>query len=595
MQLKGVPYRPSDVAFVIRALASFAWSLIRLHVIELPYLIITRFTRPSRQHHPSWLWIFTIVMAIARSVARQGRNISNVRLIGEVLMAPLALSIYLRRHVKVTKSSFKVRRDILLLPERATLSQVRERLATRLPDGKLDPVNPADVYFDSFHPTDAQLANIPEEVGHIDDDGTYTLHGEWIEVMDDPKNPRPRSEVVCLYFHGGGHTFLGPRSHRPWVARLMQKFGPGARAFVLDYRQAPEHPFPAAIHDAFAAYLYMTNPNHKALILNDDSCPDMLDVNPRNIFVAGDSAGGNLTVAFNLYMKNYVQLATDAKFESPFASVAISPWSDMGCTLPSMNADDWHCYCPGPFGSSPFDKEEFMNFKTQHTSFPIDLARNYLCGDATLVPNQRNAFGDEHAWKWYRALAQHPLTSFGHRGNLEGLPDILFHTGSYDRLVDDTRLLAHRVGMANKDKIVRLEVYKDTVHVHHILEHLALATYATKNIVRFVLRVLQARKEREKLLTNSATDAQSADALPSPTKQQHQEQHTQPSSLHSPKIVLVNSEAQPLLADQCLSSSVKGHKDDNVEWILVHLDGREEAKNEGWPIAMLKNCWPSES
>ncbi|KAG0240814.1 hypothetical protein BGW41_006672 [Actinomortierella wolfii] len=620
-QLKGIPYRPSDISFIFRAFMFIGWSLLRLHVIELPYLIVTRFKEPTRQHHPSWFWAFSIAMAISRSVAVQARTISNIRLVGEIMMAFLPLTMILRRNTKVTKVSFRVKRDVLLQPERATLSHVRQKLAKQFPDGKLDPTNPPDVYFDSFHPpstgSNAQLANLPEEVGHIDDDGTYTLHGEWIEILDDPNNPRPRSNVVCLYFHGGGHVFLGPSSHRSWVARMMQKFGPGARAFVLDYRQAPEHPFPAAIHDAFASYLYLTEPNHEALILNEDSGQHKLGVDPRNIFVAGDSAGGNLTVAFNLYMKNYVQPSTNPKIEMPFASVAISPWTDMGSTLPAMNATDWHCFCPGPIGSSPFDMNAFTEYKTINKHFPINLARNYLCGKADLVPNQRNGFGDEQTWKWYTALAQHPLASFAHRGNLEGMPDSLFHTASYDRLVDDTRLLAHRVGLANPDKIVRLELYKDSVHVHHMLEHLDLTEHATNNIARFILRVIHARKERENLLKTMAggidTPISSQEKMPHPapspsSSNRKIDSATQENSngsmvgdenTENPKkayTIHTQPSEQPLsLAPLLMPSMMKDKGDDNVEWVVVNQRGEESARNEGWPITVLKNCWPLES
>ncbi|KAG0235728.1 hypothetical protein BGW42_004778 [Actinomortierella wolfii] len=560
-QLKGIPYRPSDISFIFRAFMFIGWSLLRLHVIELPYLIVTRFKEPTRQHHPSWFWAFSIAMAISRSVAVQARTISNIRLVGEIMMAFLPLTMIWRRNTKVTKVSFRVKRDVLLQPERATLSHVRQKLAKQFPDGKLDPTNPPDVYFDSFHPpstgSNAQLANLPEEVGHIDDDGTYTLHGEWIEILDDPNNPRPRSNVVCLYFHGGGHVFLGPSSHRSWVARMMQKFGPGARAFVLDYRQAPEHPFPAAIHDAFASYLYLTEPNHEALILSEDSGQHKLGVDPRNIFVAGDSAGGNLTVAFNLYMKNYVQPSTNPKIEMPFASVAISPWTDMGSTLPAMNAADWHCFCPGPIGSSPFDMNAFTEYKT------------------------------------------------------------INHTASYDRLVDDTRLLAHRVGLANPDKIVRLELYKDSVHVHHMLEHLDLTEHATNNIARFILRVIHAHKERENLLKTMAG------GIDTPISSQEKPPHPAPSpsspnrkidsatqensngslvgdeNTENPKkayTIHTHPSEQPLsLAPLLMPSMMKDKGDDNVEWVVVNQRGEESVRNEGWPITVLKNCWPLES
>ncbi|KAI9242205.1 MAG: alpha/beta hydrolase fold-domain-containing protein, partial [Podila humilis] len=89
--------------------------------------------------------------------------------------------------------------------------------------------------------------------------GNYQLKGEWIEALTDPKKPdtRPRSKTVILYFHGGGHVFLSPASHRNFLSRLARDVGPGTRVFSVDYRMAPEHPFPAAIHDAFAAYLYL--------------------------------------------------------------------------------------------------------------------------------------------------------------------------------------------------------------------------------------------------------------------------------------------------------------------------------------------------
>ncbi|KAG0282728.1 hypothetical protein BGZ98_006648, partial [Dissophora globulifera] len=187
-------------------------------------------------------------------------------------------------------------------------------------------------YLASMHPPatgpSARLSNLPEEVGHLDKDGTFTLKGEWIEattVADDKH--RPRSNTVILYFHGGGHAFLSPASHRDFVCRLARDVGPGTRVFSVDYRMAPEHPFPAAIHDAFAAYLYLTEPGHEAFALDslgNKKRNQHAPVDPRDLVVSGDSAGGNLAAALMLYLTNYVQPATEPKYVMPHAALLLS-------------------------------------------------------------------------------------------------------------------------------------------------------------------------------------------------------------------------------------------------------------------------------
>lgn len=87
---------------------------------------------------------------------------------------------------------------------------------------------------------------------------------------------------------------------------------------------APENPFPAAIHDAFAAYLYLTEPTHLALTLDKCSAPHHVPVDPRDIVVGGDSAGANLAAAFMLYMAHYVQPSTEPQYILPHATLLLS-------------------------------------------------------------------------------------------------------------------------------------------------------------------------------------------------------------------------------------------------------------------------------
>src|SRR5689334_3784789 len=116
--------------------------------------------------------------------------------------------------------------------------------------------------------------------------------------------PGARADAVLFYLHGGGYVIGSPRSHRHLAAALAR--AAGTRALLLDYRLAPEHPFPAALDDAVAAYEWL---------LAAGAAPD-------RVIIAGDSAGGGLTVATLLALR-------DRRLPRPAGGVCISPWVDL--------------------------------------------------------------------------------------------------------------------------------------------------------------------------------------------------------------------------------------------------------------------------
>ncbi|KAF9934444.1 hypothetical protein BGZ67_003826 [Mortierella alpina] len=530
--LKGILHKPRDIAFMARVVAMGVWAMVRLHGFELPFLIVTRFKYNTEQHPLDWPWWWTIFMGLVRIVAPEIRTIGQLRFVGLVIERAIPFQMLYTRHVKVSKNvQFRVNLEILLRPERATLASVRNRLQDQGCNLEDCLLHPTLAYLESMHPpslgTLAQLANLPEEVGSLDSTGSFNVKGEWIEATPRKNETRPTSKTVILYFHGGGHGFLSPASHRKFLADWAKDVGPGTRVFSVDYRLAPEHPFPAAIHDAFAAYLYLTEPRHEALSLDKKrSFRHHLPVDPRDIVVGGDSAGGNLAAAFMLYMKTYVQPAT------------------------TPNCSDSYCFCPGPIGTSPFDKEAYMNFTKLH------LARNYLCGDATTVPNARNALGKEREWEWYSHLAQHPLVSPVHRADVSELTNTLIQTGTHDRLIDDNRLYAHRLGTDNPSKLVRIEVYKGMVHVHQVFSILGAAQTASRNLARFI--------ERSRSYRDAAEDISE--------------------TIQRRYVTLENGYR---------ASGMVQHKSlDGVEWVVVGDRGKEEARDEGWPLALLAKKWP---
>jgi acetyl esterase/lipase len=109
---------------------------------------------------------------------------------------------------------------------------------------------------------------------------------------------------VCLYFHGGAFVMGGFNSHRDMAARLAEKAG--VTLLMVDYRLAPEHPFPAALDDAVAVY--------HALLARGTA--------PARLFMGGDSAGGNIVLATAQALRN-------SGTRMPCAMFLFSPWVDL--------------------------------------------------------------------------------------------------------------------------------------------------------------------------------------------------------------------------------------------------------------------------
>jgi monoterpene epsilon-lactone hydrolase len=138
--------------------------------------------------------------------------------------------------------------------------------------------------------------------------------GDWVVPHKDSQCAR-----VMLYLHGGGFFACSPVTHRPLVGSLVARLH--ARAFVPDYRLAPEHPFPAALDDAMQSYRYLIHELH---------------IDPTHIVVAGDSAGGGLALSLAMQIRDNV-------LPQPGALVLYSPWTDMAVTGHSIDENSDRC------------------------------------------------------------------------------------------------------------------------------------------------------------------------------------------------------------------------------------------------------------
>ena len=254
----------------------------------------------------------------------------------------------------------------------------------------------------------------------IDDDietervGVNGVAAEWIWA---PESDKRR---VILYLHGGGYVIGSVRTHRVLLAHLAR--AAKARVLALDYRLAPETPFPGPIDDTVNAYQWLLSEG----------------IEPANMAIAGDSAGGGLVVAALVALKSVGE-------PLPAAGVCISPWSDMESTGGSMMTNS---------ESDPSVSKERL----------LKLAGIYL--------NGKNP--------------QAPLASPIH-ADLTGLPPLHLQVGSIEVLLDDSTMLkkhAHKAGVS-----VQMEVWDDMPHVwHHYAPILPEARKAISKIGEFLLQ-----------------------------------------------------------------------------------------------------------
>jgi monoterpene epsilon-lactone hydrolase len=238
----------------------------------------------------------------------------------------------------------------------------------------------------------ASMVTIPEDVRcePVDAGG---VPAEWITTTGVVNNR------VILYLHGGGYVAGSIKTHRDLAARISRVSK--ARVLIINYRLAPEHIFPAAIEDATAAYRWLISTEK---------------ITPNNLIVAGDSAGGGLTIACLLKLR-------EMRVALPAAAICLSPWTDLANTGESLK---------NKAKIDPFVTPEELEFD----------AKQYL--------------GDEDP--------RNPLASPLY-ANLQGLPPSLIHVGGREILLDDSVRFAERAKAAGVD--VKLEIWKDMVHVWH--------------------------------------------------------------------------------------------------------------------------------
>jgi acetyl esterase/lipase len=176
----------------------------------------------------------------------------------------------------------------------------------------------------------------------------------YVEILTPPK---VLSGMVVLQLHGGGYIGKVVNAHRSFAKNYSDMRG-GMKCFLVDYRVAPKHPYPAALEDAYQAYRFLLGLGYEG----------------RQIILAGDSAGGGLCLALCAYLR-------DKKQPMPAAAVLMSPWTDLTASGASYEEN----YTKDPlFGNT----RESMIYNGEYygTHNPAEPYISPLFGDFTGFP-----------------------------------------------------------------------------------------------------------------------------------------------------------------------------------------------------------------
>ena len=265
-----------------------------------------------------------------------------------------------------------------------------------------------------------------------------TVPATWVDVKG------VRQDRVVLYLHGGAFITETPVFHAALLSRICREAR--SRGLMLSYRLAPEHPYPAALDDCVSAYRWLLAQGQQ----------------PGRIIVAGDSAGGNLTLALMLRLR-------DENLPLPAGAVALSPVTDLSFSGESVRRND--------------GVDDMFSADLLDALVPVYLGKRDLCEHPHVSP----LFGD-----------------------FAGMPPLLLIVGSTELLLDDSVRVAQRWPGAT------LLVWDGMPHVFAGFDFLPEAKAATQRIGSFIRDCLSAQAKSAGDAPEVAEAAAAADAAPAP-------------------------------------------------------------------------------
>ena len=253
---------------------------------------------------------------------------------------------------------------------------------------------------------------------------------EWVIAPGADSNRR------VLYIHGGGFVMGSPKSHRPITSKFSEITG--SAVLAIDYRLMPEHKLVDCVEDCRTAYQW--------ILENGPDGPEKI----RQLFIAGDSAGGNLTLSLIAWIR-------DRKLRVPEAAVALSPLTDTTFSGASIRSNE----------SSDIMLKPFLKVLNKIPQFI-------------------------KSW-WvvskYRVRPANPIAS-PLLGDLSGLPPTLVQASESEMLLDDARRYVYKACASGSP--AKLQTWADMVHIWQIFDpQIPQAVEAWDEIGKYLKTVTQ--------------------------------------------------------------------------------------------------------
>ncbi len=256
----------------------------------------------------------------------------------------------------------------------------------------------------------SKFAKIPSGL-KIKEETINGMRSEWII----PENANSR--YLILYIHGGGYVSGSCNDHRGFVSKFAKSCK--VKTLQFEYRLAPENKFPAALEDSISIYKWLLKNGYES----------------QNIIIAGESAGGGLTLALLIALR-------DNNIALPKAAVAISPWTDLTCSSDSYKTKNNVSVAP-------------------HNSWHV-FSKHYVGDNDAKSPHISPLFGD-----------------------LKNLPSILINSGEADELFEDGKKFYLKAKEAGVD--IKFRSGRNMVHCYPLLSpFFREATEAMLEITNFI-------------------------------------------------------------------------------------------------------------
>ncbi|MCK5915206.1 MAG: alpha/beta hydrolase [Deltaproteobacteria bacterium] len=247
---------------------------------------------------------------------------------------------------------------------------------------------------------------------------TLTTPGGPVDLI--AANAHDDESLILLYLHGGAFSLHSPPMYRGFVTRVCQHIG-ASSGYLLDYRLAPEHQYPAAVNDCIETYRWLL---------------EQPGVDPQRLVLAGDSAGGSLT------MTTLMQ-ARDQGLPLPACAVLISPFTNATGTGSSIKENEEHDVL-----FTPDALKAVLNWYLPESVDPTDPLISPLLGD------------------------------------VQGLPPMLFQVGSTEMLRDDSVQMAEKI--VQSGGVADLKIWDDMPHVFQVIPWLPESDQALQQLAAFV-------------------------------------------------------------------------------------------------------------